>query len=246
MTADTHTPVYPLRGLPIHGFRDIAHALDYLYPGGSPRQGALFAINAEKMLMLEQNLLMNALIHAAEYRYADGISVVRSLRKKYPQAQLSRVAGVDLWQALMQRAGQKQTPVYLLGSKPDTLSQTENKLRRLWQVSIAGSQHGYFTTEQQSRIFAQIRDSGAQLISVAMGSPRQEIFIRDCRQIYPDALYMGVGGSYDVFTGQIKRAPLSWQNLGLEWLYRLLSQPARLKRQLKLWRYLYWHYSGQL
>ena len=87
---------------------------------------------------------------------------------------------------------------------------------------------------------------GAKIITVAMGSPRQEILMRDCRQVYPDALYMGVGGTYDVFTGHVKRAPKVWQNLGLEWLYRLLSQPSRITRQLRLLRYLGWHYSGRL
>ncbi|WP_249451769.1 WecB/TagA/CpsF family glycosyltransferase [Escherichia coli] len=77
-------------------------------------------------------------------------------------------------------------------------------------------------------------------------APKQEIFMRDCRLVHPDALYMGVGGTYDVFTGHVKRAPKIWQTLGLEWLYRLLSQPSRIKRQLRLLRYLRWHYTGNL
>jgi UDP-N-acetyl-D-mannosaminouronate:lipid I N-acetyl-D-mannosaminouronosyltransferase len=100
--------------------------------------------------------------------------------------------------------------------------------------------------EARQALFDRIRDSGAQIVTVAMGSPRQEIFMRDCRVVHPDALYMGVGGTYDVFTGHVKRAPKGWQNLGLEWLYRLLSQPSRLKRQLRLLRYLSWHYTGRL
>lgn len=67
-----------------------------------------------------------------------------------------------------------------------------------------------------------------------------------CRRVYPTALYMGVGGTYDVFTGHVKRAPKVWQDLGLEWFYRLLSQPSRLQRQLKLLRYLGYHISGRL
>ncbi len=64
--------------------------------------------------------------------------------------------------------------------------------------------------------------------------------------VHPDALYMGVGGTYRCFTGHVKRAPKIWQTLGLEWLYRLLSQPSRIKRQLRLLRYLRWHYTGNL
>lgn len=246
MTDKITAPLYDLRGLKLIGWRDMQHALDYLCTDDGIKQGTLVAINAEKMLTLEDDTQVRALIDAAEFKYADGISVVRSLRKKFPQAQVSRVAGADLWEALMARVGTRGTPVFLVGGKPDVLAQTEQKLRAQWQVNIVGSQDGYFTAEQRQALFARIRDSGAKIVTVAMGSPRQEILMRDCRAVYPGALYMGVGGTYDVFTGHVKRAPKIWQQLGLEWLYRLLSQPSRLKRQLRLLRYLRWHYSGKL
>ena len=162
------------------------------------------------------------------------------------QAQVSRVAGADLWEELMARAGKEGTPVFLVGGKPEVLAQTEAKLRNQWNVNIVGSQDGYFKPEQRQALFERIHASGAQIVTVAMGSPKQEIFMRDCRLVHPDALYMGVGGTYDVFTGHVKRAPKIWQTLGLEWLYRLLSQPSRIKRQLRLLRYLRWHYTGNL
>ncbi|MBN6046535.1 lipopolysaccharide N-acetylmannosaminouronosyltransferase [Citrobacter sp. ku-bf4] len=246
MTDNTTAPIYDLRGLQLIGWRDMRHALDYLYAGGQLKQGTLVAINAEKVLTAEDNPEVRTLIEAAEYKYADGISVVRSVRKKYPDAQVSRVAGADLWEALMARAGEEGTPVFLVGGKPEVLAQTQAKLRAQWNVNIVGSQDGYFTPDQRSALFEQIHASGAKIVTVAMGSPKQEIFMRDCREVHPHALYMGVGGTYDVFTGHVKRAPKMWQNLGLEWLYRLLSQPSRITRQLRLLRYLRWHYSGKI
>ena len=246
MTDNNTAPLYSLRGLQLIGWRDMQHALNYLFAEGHLRRGTLVAINAEKMLTAEDNPEIRTLIDAAEFKYADGISVVRSLGKKYPQAQVSRVAGADLWEALMARAGQEGTPVFLIGGKPEVLAQTEAKLRAQWRVNIVGSQDGYFTPEQRQALFERIHASGAQFVTVAMGSPKQEIFMRDCRKTHPDALYMGVGGTYDVFTGHVKRAPKIWQNLGLEWLYRLLSQPSRISRQLRLLRYLRWHYTGNL
>lgn len=246
MTDNTAAPVYDLRGLKLIGWRNMQHALDYLYADGVLRNGTLVAINAEKMLTIADDAQVRALIETAEFKYADGISVVRSIRKKYPQAQVDRVAGADLWEALMERAGREGTPVFLLGGKPEVLAQTEAKLRAQWQVNIVGSQDGYFRPEDRPALFERIRESGAKIVTVAMGSPRQEILMRDCRTVYPDALYMGVGGTYDVFTGHVKRAPAIWQRLGLEWLYRLLSQPSRLTRQLRLLRYLSWHYRGNL
>ncbi|MFJ2977122.1 lipopolysaccharide N-acetylmannosaminouronosyltransferase [Kluyvera sp. NPDC087067] len=239
-------PTYTLRGLELIGWRNMQHALDFLYAGGNLKQGTLVAINAEKMLTREDDAEVKTLINAAEFKYADGISVVRSINKKYPKANVSRVAGADLWEALMARAGAEGTPVFLIGGKPDVLAETTEKLRKQWNVNLVGTQDGYFTAQERQALFERIRDSGAKIVTVAMGSPKQEILMRDCRKVYPDALYMGVGGTYDVFTGHVKRAPKVWQNLGLEWLYRLLSQPSRIKRQLRLLRYLRWHYSNNL
>lgn len=246
MNNQTEAPVYAIRGLNLLGWRDMEHALDYLNADGALKQGTLVAINAEKVLAAENDAQVRALIEAAEFKYADGISVVRSIRKKYPQAQVSRVAGADLWEALMARAGRNGTPVFLVGGRAQVLAQTEQKLREQWNVNIVGSQDGYFSEQDREALFTRIRDSGAQLVTVAMGSPRQEILMRDCRQVHPHALYMGVGGTYDVFTGHVKRAPKGWQQLGLEWLYRLLTQPSRITRQLRLLRYLAWHYTGRL
>ncbi|MCL2897864.1 lipopolysaccharide N-acetylmannosaminouronosyltransferase [Brenneria tiliae] len=239
-------PTYSIRGLSIHGFRHMAQFVDYLFSGERLKTGTLVAVNAEKVLAAEQDSALRALLDQAEYKYADGISIVRSIRRKYPHAEVTRIAGADLWEALMQRAGKEGAPVFLVGGRPEVLAQTEAKLRAQWQVNVVGIQDGYFAPDQREALFKRIRASGAQIVTVAMGSPRQEMLMRDCRQYYPDALYMGVGGTYDVFTGHVKRAPLAWQNVGLEWLYRLLAQPSRITRQLKLLKYLAYHYSGRL
>lgn len=237
---------YSIRDIDIWGFYDVNRFVEHLFADNRLATGTLVAINAEKVMTAEQDPVLRSLIDAAEYKYADGISIVRSIRKKYPTAVIKRIAGADLWQALMQKAGEKGTPVFLVGGKAEVLAETCDKLKTQWQVNIVGSQDGYFKEEQQEELYAQIRQSGAKLITVAMGSPRQEIFMRDCSQRYPDALYMGVGGTYDVFTGRVKRAPKVWQEMGLEWLYRLLSQPTRWRRQLKLMKYMVYHYSHRL
>ncbi|WP_455820952.1 lipopolysaccharide N-acetylmannosaminouronosyltransferase [Pseudomonas cerasi] len=246
MSVSVTVPQYPIRGITLSGFSDLAQFVDYLNQQGELKTGTLVAINAEKMLTAEADSAVSELIDAAEYKYADGISIVRSIRKKYPQAQVSRIAGADLWEALMERAGREGTPVFLIGGKPSVLAQTIDKLRRQWNVNIVGSQDGFFTPDQRDALITRIHESGAKLVTVAMGSPRQEILMRDCKARYPDALYMGVGGTYDVFTGQVKRAPKIWQRMGLEWLYRLISQPSRLKRQLRLLKYLKYHWRGDL
>jgi UDP-N-acetyl-D-mannosaminuronic acid transferase (WecB/TagA/CpsF family) len=115
MTDKISAPRYALRGLQLIGWRDMQHALDFLFADGQMKSGTLVAINAEKMLAVEDNAEVKSLIEAAEFKYADGISVVRSIRKKYPDANVSRVAGADLWEQLMARAGAQGTPVFLIG-----------------------------------------------------------------------------------------------------------------------------------
>ncbi|HEY0210699.1 lipopolysaccharide N-acetylmannosaminouronosyltransferase [Acerihabitans sp.] len=237
---------YPIRGLVIWGFRDERHCVDYLFADGRVRTGTLIAINAEKVLTSERDAALAQLLAEAEYKYADGISIVRSIRRKYPHAQVARIAGADLWEGIMARAGMEGTAVFLIGGRPAVLEQTAERLRAQWNVNIVGMHDGYFTPAGQESLFARVRASGAAIVTVAMGSPRQEIIMRDCRACYPNALYMGVGGTYDVFTGHVKRAPLVWRRLGLEWLYRLFSQPSRLRRQLKLLRFVGYYISGRL
>ena len=158
----------------------------------------------------------------------------------------AKIAGVDLWEALMKRAGKERIPVFLVGGKPDILQRTAVALHAQWNINIVGSQHGYFSAAEKNNLFERIRVSGATIVTVAMGSPGQEILMRECHRYYPQALYMGVGGGYDVFAGNVKRAPKIWQNSGLEWLYRLLSQPGRIGRQMKLFKFLIYYFSGRL
>jgi UDP-N-acetyl-D-mannosaminouronate:lipid I N-acetyl-D-mannosaminouronosyltransferase len=224
----------------------MAQCLDHLISEHEVKSGTLIAINAEKVLAAEKDAQLRALIKEADYKYADGISIVRSIQRKYPQAQIERVTGADLWEEIMQRAGQLGTPVFLIGGQQSVLAQTESQLRARWKVNIVGSQNGYFMPDQREALFERVKASGARIVTVAMGSPRQEILMHDCRKIYPEALYMGVGGTYDVFVGVVKRAPKIWQRWGLEWFYRLLHQPGRLPRQLKLLKYLFYYLTRRL
>lgn len=239
-------PQYDICGINIWGFRDSEQFLAYLFAGESIRTGIMVAINAEKVMTAEENMSLRQLIGDAEYKYADGISISRAIKCKYPGAQVSRIAGADFWELLMERAGQKLIPVFLIGSTAKVLTATKAKLRQQWHVNIVGSQDGYFSAEQRPELFERIRTSGAKIVTVAMGSPKQELLMHDCKKFYPDALYMGVGGTYDAFVGQVKRAPKVWRNWGLEWLYRLLLQPTRWQRQLKLLKFLFYYYNRRL
>ncbi|MGW2651538.1 WecB/TagA/CpsF family glycosyltransferase [Streptomyces sp. NPDC001393] len=205
----------------------------------------MVAINAEKVVAAERDPALRAAIDAARYRYADGISIVRSIRKKYG-AHLERIAGVDLWQSMMRRAGREQATVFLLGGRPEVLQAVRQRLRDDWQVEIVDGQDGYFDPSERPALLERIKHSGADIVTVALGSPKQELFIHECSQLHPDTLYMGVGGTFDIVSGQVRRAPRLWRGLGLEWLYRVLTQPSRLGRLGRLVTYARYHYGNLL
>ncbi|WP_017357815.1 lipopolysaccharide N-acetylmannosaminouronosyltransferase [Actinobacillus pleuropneumoniae] len=235
-----------IRGINILTAKTKTEFVDFLTDKGQLKTGKLIAMNAEKLVMSEKDPEIRQLLKQAEYNYADGISIVRSVKRKYPHIkQMERIAGADLWEALMQKSGELGIPVFLIGSTADTLAKTQQKLTA-WNVDIVGLQDGYFDNKEQRAVIERIKRSGAKLVTVAMGSPKQEKFIADAAREYPDCLYMGVGGTYDVFIGKVKRAPKIWQDLGLEWLYRLLSQPTRWRRQVNLLRFLYYYCIKQL
>ena len=188
----------------------------FLINNNEIKAGKLIAVNAEKMVMAEKNPEIKNLLSRNEYNYADGIGVVFAIRRKYKKYhKLQRIAGVDLWQALMRRAGELFIPVFLIGAQNDTLLDVKNKLHS-WKVNIVGMHNGYFEQYQEENIIHQVVQSQAKFVTVAMGSPKQELLMLKLQQRYPEALYMGVGGTYEVFTGRVKRAPYGWRKMNLE------------------------------
>nr|WP_252306307.1 WecB/TagA/CpsF family glycosyltransferase [Vibrio alginolyticus] len=111
-------------------------------------------------------------------------------------------------------------------------------------VNVVGSQDGYFSDEEL--LINEIRRSGAKILSVALGSPKQELFMKKAKDSGLTCFMMGVGGTYNVFVGEVKRAPDFWCRLNLEWLYRLLSEPSRIFRQIKLTKYVYLALANKL
>ena len=227
----------------VSAFADMQQLLAFIIrEDGSTYAGSAIAINPEKVLTAMRNSEIEAVISGADIRYADGIGVVKVMRRRLKK-NVQRIPGCELWQQLMLRAAVYKVPVFIVGAKPEVNQQTADKLRAQ-QVNLVGAVDGYFKDE--AALIAQIKQSGARFVSVAMGSPKQELLIQRIRAQHPDCFYMGVGGTYDVFTGNVKRAPELWCKLNLEWAYRLLSQPSRIGRQLGLLRYVWWYFTGKI
>lgn len=196
--------------------------------------------NSEIIMAASKNQQMADLLREAELMIPDGIGLVyasRILGQPLPE----RVTGIDFADAALSRLAQQGRPVYFLGSKPDGGSgksvaamAAEIKQAEHAGLTVAGVHHGYFQEADESQIVEEINRSGAELLLVALGSPKQELFIQRNRGQLQVKAAIGVGGSLDVWAGTLKRAPEFFRRHGLEWLYRLIQEPRRYKRMAVL------------
>lgn len=193
------------------------------------------AINPEKILSSLEKKDINDALDIANIRYLDGIGTVKLAEKKIGK-NLNRIPGCELWENLMYKSGKLNIPVYILGANETVVSKTVAKLKSDYKVNIVGYHHGFFKDDDE--MIKSILSKKPKILTVALGSPRQEIFMKRCKELGAEFFMMGVGGTYNVFTGEVKRAPKMWCKLNLEWLYRLLSEPTRIKRQIKLLKFI--------
>jgi len=185
-------------------------------------------VNAAKVIGMQHDLKLREAVTSCDMVLADGQSVVwasRILRTPLPE----RVAGIDLFFGLLTEAAQKAYSVYFLGARREVLSRMLEEITHQFPgLQIAGARDGYFGPEDELAVVEEIRDSGADLLFVGISSPKKEFFLNRWGKATNVHIVHGVGGSFDVLSGQTNRAPLWWQRRGLEWLYRALQEPVRL------------------
>lgn len=142
-----------------------------------------------------------------------------------------KIAGIEVMKEVLLKCAMEGKGVYLLGAKEEVLKEcTLRLLDEIKNLSIVGSHNGYFDIDNCEDIVEDIKKTNAHAVFVAMGSPKQEKFIENYLNELPCKYYMGVGGSFDVFAGNVKRAPKWMIKLGLEWFYRVSKEPWRIKR----------------
>ena len=168
---------------------------------------------------------------------ADGAGLVWALRLLGTPVQ-ERVTGIDFMMGLVRMAEAENWPVYLLGARQEVVERAAAQLKaRFPELVIAGYRNGYFP-QDDPKVAEDIRKSGARILFVAMGVPRQEIWIASQGKRLGSVVAVGVGGAFDVVSGMLRRAPSSWQKVGLEWFYRLIQEPWRWRRDLDLVRFV--------
>ncbi|MBD8490055.1 WecB/TagA/CpsF family glycosyltransferase [Echinicola sp. CAU 1574] len=189
----------------------------------------LVAVNAEKILMTDNDFLQ---LMSSNIGYPDGFGAV-ALLKKYGFAQAIKIPGVELWLDIIKRH-HKDKSFYLIGAKEEVINKTVSGLKKEFNgINIVGYRNGYMQADDVRALKNDIKNKKPDVIFVAMGSPRQENLMKALQSIHP-AVYLGLGGSFDVYTGKVKRAPKWWIDNNLEWAFRLISQPKRIRRQIHL------------
>ncbi|MBA9027825.1 MULTISPECIES: WecB/TagA/CpsF family glycosyltransferase [Bacillaceae] len=199
-------------------------------------KSTIIAVNPEKVIKAEENEELKQLINSSTYQIPDGIGILLASKLKGGSIS-SRVTGVDMMDRLLQFAAQSGYKVFLYGAKEEVVVKAKQNIEAKYpNINISGYENGY--VQDVNLVLDKINQAQADLLFVAMGSPKQELWIKENMNKTNVRVFQGVGGSFDVFAGQVKRAPLFFRKFGIEWLYRLLKEPKRLKRQLALPKFL--------
>ncbi len=219
-----------LNNVEFYAFPTKKNIIEYL---AKINHGILFAVNARK-IMTSPDYIKEAI--STNIGYIDGKGAIwAALRMGYKE-KMARIPGVELWLEIIKAYPQKK--YYLLGAKEETISLTIDKLKNDFKdIDIVGFRNGYFESAELPAIIKEIKSKQAEIVFVAMGSPKQENIMIEMLKNHK-ALYMGLGGSFDVYAGTVKRAPVIFQKLGLEGPYRFISNPKRLfDREIFYWDY---------
>lgn len=200
------------------------------------KKSSIVAINPEKILKARKDSELKELLNSSTYKIPDGVGVIYASKIKKGNIK-KRITGIDSMEMICALSAEKGYKIFMYGAKEETISLAKKKLEEKFpKINIVGTINGYEKNNQ--KIIKAINDSQAQIVFVALGSPKQEYWIRNNKDKVCANIFQGVGGSFDVFSGNIKRAPEWMQKIGLEWLYRLLKEPKRIFRQVKLLKFI--------
>lgn len=194
----------------------------------------IVTLGTEMVVYAQRDSAFRDVVNACALSLCDTIGVLAVARRRGATLR-ERVTGVELLELLCARAAEEDLPVFLLGGAPGVAADAAAILEvRFPGLKIAGTRNGFFAADEEPAVVEEIRRSGARLLFAGLGSPRQEMWLSAHLAQIGSTVGIGVGGSFDVVSGRVKRAPMMWRRFGMEWLYRLAREPQRFRRQLAL------------
>lgn len=192
----------------------------------------IVTINPEIIEAANKHKALNSIINNAELIIPESSGIELALKLKGIQQE--RIPGIDFAKELINSCAMFQYPVALIGAKEEVIQTTTRRLKSEFQgLNICYSRNGYFSNNKEDEIIQELANTNPKFVLIALGAPKQEVFITKCRKIMPNTVFIGVGGSFDVWAGVVERAPEFFQVMRAEWLYRTIKQPERIKRIYK-------------
>lgn len=219
---------------------DADAATDAIFGFVREKAGAqVVTLGTEMVVYAQSDARFRDVVNACALSLCDTVGLLTVARKRGATL-TQRVTGVELIEHLCARAAKEGASVYLFGAADGVAAEAAGTLQARYPgLRVAGTRSGFFTPEESASIAESIRASGADLLFVGLGSPRQEFWLADNLNATGAGAGIGVGGSFDVIAGRVDRAPEVWRKLNLEWLYRLVKEPKRWRRQLALPRFVW-------
>ena len=197
----------------------------------------IVTLNPLMVMSLKNDMEFWNAVKSADFVVADGVGIKWAIKKLHG-IDVPLIPGIELSERLIRLSAQKGWGVGLLGARPDIREKAERKLSGNFpNLIFTGGHHGYYQKEEESMIVEKLSNSGLKLFLVGMGFPKQEKFLGQYRENFKGAVLMGVGGSLDVFAGEVVRAPEVFRKLGIEWLWRMVREPRRLANVFTLLRF---------
>lgn len=228
------SPQIDVLGVPVHSVT-LQSALDVIDGAISKREQLhVGVVNAAKIVNMDRDEGLKDSVLQSDFVLADGMAVVWASRLLNKTPLPERVTGIDLMFGIFRRGMSKKYRVFLLGATEEVSAEVAKRLASYYPgVVLAGRRNGYFSLDEEASIAADIGASKADILLVAITSPKKEKFMAKWADTMGVPVVHGVGGSFDVMAGKVERAPETWQKYGLEWLYRVKQEPGRLwKRYL--------------
>lgn len=216
--------------------------VDFLQNHLSPRliqqkKSFIVTANPEIVMKTREDADYKGIVQSADYVTPDGIGILMAA-KYLKQPMHERISGYDLMLDLLDFAETEGLSYYFLGAEDNINKKAIMNIEKQYpNLTIAGNHHGFFDIDDVN-VVEGVLETNPDIVFVALGLPRQEQWIANSMDRFNKGLFIGVGGSFDVIAGEVKRAPDKWIKLNLEWLYRLLQQPFRSKRILKIFEFM--------
>ncbi|MCH7872533.1 MAG: WecB/TagA/CpsF family glycosyltransferase [Planctomycetes bacterium] len=223
--------VVDILGTPVHALT-MTEVLDIADAAVAERRRLLFGVvNAAKLVNMRRDAVLRDSVLSADLVLADGMSVVwaaRLLGRPLPE----RVSGIDLMMCMLERGSERGYRIYCLGASDDVLQTAVARIRQDYPgLIIAGCRDGYFGEADEPQVAEEIAAARPDFLFVAISSPKKERFLARWGDKMNVPICHGVGGTFDVMAGKVRRAPRAWQKMGLEWLYRVWQEPGRMWRR---------------